>query len=287
MITKNLTILFPNLKENPHLVLEARSAHDTLKPYDTVRVVDSWLSVTPHSLVVPRHLGKEARLWEDPMWDFFGAKFVNVATQRRYINQMLWYVDLKKFTPKSWFFGDWDSAPENGKYVVKGLVDGAYKNWLDLMYAPSLRDAKNIAEKLKQFPEIFDQGLVLREFEDFKKISTGLCGEPIFSEGRVFVLGPWSFFEEKRHVDFEYVLTSQQFSIASLIGRQRVAENSNFFCVDFAINQKNRVRIVDINDGSNVRIPPEKFEQFYSSLANTFFCHTIELGKDKGPAVFL
>jgi hypothetical protein len=196
------------------------------------------------------------------------CRLINSSQQHRWIADFEYYEVLKEYTPKTWFDHNFHKCVFDGPFVVKGKTNSRKNNWRQLMYAPTKRDALEIAALLLQDSLIGEQGIIYRKYEPLVTFEIGVGGLPITNEWRFFFLGNtllsygyyWSTADTiLTNVDPKCVKFAQ--SIANI-----VAEYVNFFVLDVAKNEVDEWILIEVNDGQQSGLSENDPEVLYSAL---------------------
>ena len=77
------------------------------------------------------------------------SRLVNSLDEHRWIVSFDYYRELKDYTPESWLEEDFPSCAHSGPFVVKGRMSSKKRQWNTHMFAPSKREALEVAKRLK------------------------------------------------------------------------------------------------------------------------------------------
>jgi len=198
----------------------------------------------------------------------FGSKLINSYEEHRYIADFDYYWDVEEFTPKTYFqFAD--IPQKGGPFVVKGKTNSKKLDWNTKMFAKTKTDAINIGCDLLQDSMISEQGVIVRDFVEFKKLDEKLNGLPVIEEWRFFFYkntmvrygNYWETFSDKVSTKIPEggLKFSQQ--IADIIS-QRV----NFFVLDIAQKVDGSWMLIEVNDGQMSGLQNISPERFYAKL---------------------
>lgn len=193
------------------------------------------------------------------------SELINSFSAHKYIANMEWVNDLEDLTPKT-RFQPWGLLPE-GSYVVKGLTNSRKFQWKTHMFAETRNDVPNVVRRLLDDTMIREQGLVVRDYEQFEVLGDQINGLPVTNEWRFFCLFGeiiskgfyWSNFE-----------TTPEFEIESenLVREvlSRLPEKVRFVVVDVAKREDGVWRVVELNDGQMSGLSNNDPKVLYSKL---------------------
>ncbi len=178
-----------------------------------------------------------------------GSRLINSFKEHDYIASFDYYEDVKEFTPKTWF-----TLSEVDKkaypFIVKGRTNSRKNEWLKLMYAANYNEAARIYCDLSIDPLIQDQGVIVRQWEEFVTLERGVNGQPFLNEWRFFFLGQkmlaygfyWTQCETQGTMDADGLFFANK--IAKII-----SQKTNFFVLDIAQKSDGSWRLIEVNDG--------------------------------------
>lgn len=191
---------------------------------------------------------------------------VNNFKNHDYIASFDYYEDVKEFTPKTWFAlseVDKKCAP----FIVKGKTNSRKNEWLKLMYADNYNEAARIYCDLSIDPLIQDQGVIVRQWEQFKMLERGVNGQPFLNEWRFFFLG-----EEILAYGFYWTQCSTPgtMSVDGILFAEKIAKiiskKTNFFVLDIAEKLDGSWRLIEVNDGQMSGLSDVDPDVLYSNL---------------------
>lgn len=195
------------------------------------------------------------------------CKLINSYDQHLWIANGAWIHSFHN-TPKTYTDLNFHTAPE-GAYVVKGTTNSRKLQWNKMMFAPSKRQAADVAGDLMADPMISEQGLLYREYVPLKKLGEGLNGLPFVNEWRGFFYKENLIAIGKYWPDVvdhpEYVLTEAMQKFA-----QETAKTAacfvNFFVLDIAETAQGEPILIEINDGQMSGLQDIEPGYFYQNL---------------------
>lgn len=193
--------------------------------------------------------------------NLINSKLINSYEQHLYIANFLYYNDIKKYTPKTWF--NYVDIDENVPMVVKGITNSKKMNWDKYMFANNKKEALDKMFLLQEDTYLNNQDIIFRKFEKLKTYEFGINNIPITNEWRFFFLHDqlidygyyWSISEQTGVIDNQAIL------FAKKIGHI-ISKKVNFYVVDIAQKENGDWIVIEINDGQMSglsTIPPERF----------------------------
>lgn len=180
---------------------------------------------------------------------------VNSYRQHRNIADIFnWYPELEELTASCYTVEDIPHLPE-GEYFVKGETNSKKNDWFRSSYAPNKKELIRIMGNLQNDSLLGGQRLVIRPFQNFRKIGESVTGQPVFHERRAFV------FKGKLLSDAYYWSSQLDFGIPKILVEEkykkilketidRVSDLANFVVIDFAEYPDGSWAVVELNDGS-------------------------------------
>lgn len=238
-------------------------------------VIERRSSIPVNSLIIPRYssLPYYDELNEDVRHQM--SELINSPEQHRYVaNISNWYGDLKELTPKSYFQGQFGNIPE-GSYVIKGDTNSRKHEWNRRMFAKTRADIPAVVSSLLDDTLIKDQGLVVREFEEFQTYMYGINELPITHEYRVFVCDGqiiafgyyWASYPEI-YEDPGFVNMIDGRGI-DLVGEiiETIGNKCRFYVIDIARKDDGSWRLIELNDATMSGLSTIPARSFYANLS--------------------
>lgn len=195
-----------------------------------------------------------------------GASLINDARAHRYVADLAnWYHDFEDLTPKTWFRLEDVPAGAGGSFVLKGATNSRKHLWRTHMFAGDRGEVMPVALRLMDDSMIGNQGIYIRQYENFVRHGEGVQGLPITHEFRWFFLDGepiahgfyWS--EQADHPAVAAVLRNyaKQSFTAELRGMgelvvevgRRLKDRIRFAVADVALREDGAWRLVELNDG--------------------------------------
>lgn len=203
-----------------------------------------------------------------------GGELINMYAQHRYVADLKnWYADFEDLTPKTWFRVEDVPRDEIGPFVLKGATNSRKHLWKTHMFAKDRSDIARVMDRLLDDPLISEQGIYVRQFEEFETYGTGINGLPITDEWRYFILDGkvlargfyWSDqvdpdsigfrrapildgFERQPRDDSTLYYAREAFVRTQIC--PRLKDKIRFAVADVALNKQGRFRLVELNDGT-------------------------------------
>lgn len=207
------------------------------------------------SVVVPRFrmlpFGRELQSDVEAM----GAELVNSYHQHRNVADIFaWCHLLDELTAPVYDADDGYHHLREGAYIVKGETNSLKNDWFGSFYAPSLADLPAVVDRVHNDGFLSSQRTVIRPFQDFRQIGSGVDGRPVFHERRVFVLDGavisegfyWSSHPECSGVEAQ---SSAAYSEVLDEAVSRTAHLARFYVIDMSEHEDGRWSVVELNDG--------------------------------------
>lgn len=193
----------------------------------------------------------------------------NTFNQHRWIADFQYYEAIEKHTFKTYF--DLRDIPEGGSYVVKGKTNSRKAQWNTKMFAPTRRDAIEIATELMQDPLLQQQGIIVREYVPLELIEEGLNGQPFVNEHRFFFANGdlvacgfyWS--QCSRYIDTPPDCIEFAKMIAKILS---IPDVPRFYVIDVAKTAAGEWKVVELNDGQMAGLSTIDHDTFYLNLYN-------------------
>lgn len=197
-----------------------------------------------------------------------GSRLVNSSEQHSWIADFHWYREFKDETPETWTEREFPSSSCQGPFILKGTTNSRKQRWKTHMFAQTRQDAIKIACELAQDPFIGQQGIVYRQYEQFKQLDTDPISHiPIIHEFRCF------FYGETLLVDGFYWTNTEHAPEFPDSGRDYVrglaktaAKFANFFVLDVAQKEDGTWRLIEINDGQQAGLSGCDPDDLYREL---------------------
>lgn len=206
-----------------------------------------------------------------------GSALINTYAQHRWIADIgAWCEEFADDTPRTWLdFQSYAQSGFTGPVVLKGRTNSRKQRWLRDMYAPGPAEARDVWLRLLDDDLIAEQGIVVREFEQFEYDGRDISGSPITNEHRVFVLDGvpviagfyWAEHEDMVSSDFLEATAD-----ANRFVRERIAPKlrARFVVADVARRMDGTWRLVELNDGQMSGLSCIDPVAFYAALAERF-----------------
>jgi len=241
---------------------------------DYILTTEYRTAILPGSLVIGRYsiLPFYAELERELALN--GSQLINSHAQHLYIADITnWYSDVKDYTPDT--YSGWYNLPQ-GSYVLKGKTNSRKHQWNTMMFAETVKDIPQIAQRLYSDTFINQQDIVVRKYIPLKRFDTAINDLPITNEWRAFFYKThllsigfyWSNFQEHQPYDFP---PSEAITLLNEVSKI-VSEHTNFFVLDIAETQSGNWILIEINDGQmsglSCNNPHELYKQLYWILNN-------------------
>lgn len=253
--------------------------------FDVVEQRAQLVSIFTPGLVIPRYsaLPFYQELEEDIR--LLGGELINSYHQHCYVADLAnWYHDFEDLTPKTWFRPSDVPHDQSGSFVLKGATNSRKSLWRTHMLAADRASVMDVYCRLLDDTMLGQQGIYVRQFEEFVSFGEGLNGLPITKEYRFFILdgeivGAGFYWSEH----FEELCDSRPASVLRppiqwvkdhVCSRLKMGADSDgktqwkirFAVVDVAQHVDGRWRIVEFNDGSMSGLSCVDAEQLYSNM---------------------
>lgn len=221
------------------------------------------LVIPRYSLVpFPHELERDLKLQNSFM--------INSLMEHQYIASFDYYHDLKQYTPKTYFQLHEVPKDSNKQFVVKGKTNSRKQQWKSKMFANSFEELVPLYLDLANDPLLFEQGIIIREFEKLDNFGQGINGMDFANEWRFFFYKNtllsygyyWSIGEvipDKASLDPKALDLAHE--IASI-----VSQNTNFFVLDLAKTIDGRWILIEMNDGCMSGLSENDPDELYSNL---------------------
>lgn len=226
-----------------------------------VPVVEHLYDIPAGSTVIPRYRAIPfGNLLQDEV-EHLGSHLINSYREHRNIaDSSAWAYLLDgsdgeaALTPRQYGVHDIPHLPE-GEWFVKGETNSLKLKWLEGSYAPTTADLHRIVSVVQNDTYIGNQDVVIKPFQRYRKLATGLNGQPIFHERRVFVLDSqiaseafyWSSWTDEVG-EVSYDRTAYESALQDAISR--VSHLARFVVIDMAEYADGSWGVVELNDGS-------------------------------------
>lgn len=176
---------------------------------------------------------------------------INTCKQHEYVANFIWYYNVVKYTPKTWFDDDYYKSEYDGPVVVKGKTNSKKMQWNKSMFAQNKKQAVNIAADLVCDSMIGEQQIIYRKYEELESNEKGLYDLPFANEWRFFCLGStiitsgyyWTLAQniplrpDKECCEFAN-------KMAEIISKE-----ISFFTIDVAKTKEGKWILIEVNDG--------------------------------------
>ena len=189
-----------------------------------------------------------------------GAELINSFHQHRNIADSATWSHLldgsdgnDALSPKQYGIDDIRHLPE-GEWFVKGETNSLKNQWLNATFAPSTRDLGRVVSNFMADSYVGSQSVVIKPFQHYRKLATGVNGAPVFHERRAFILDGkvvsdgfyWSNWKEEvgeiEYDKFQYLNTLDE-------AARRVQHLARFLVIDLAEYPDGSWGVVELNDG--------------------------------------
>lgn len=209
----------------------------------------------------------------------FGLEPVNTTQMHDFVADIRnWYPILKKLTPHTWFdLEDWikEGPDRTHSFILKGYTNSRKNLWKTHMFAKSANDVSSVYRELLDDSLIGDQGICIREFENFKRYGESIVGLPITKEFRFFVfMGKivgrgfyWSnhiYDLQELGIAIPSAYEVPEEFLTEIINL--VSPNINFWVMDIAQKEDGTWRLVELNDGSMSGLSCVDAGELYSNI---------------------
>lgn len=195
------------------------------------------------------------------------SKLINSVPEWYYITNFNYYLDVKDFTPKTYFSLEEVPKDENMQFVVKGRTKSKKEEWKSRMFANGYTQAANIACDLMKDHEIFKQGIIVREFVPLKVLEIGLNDMPFSNEWRFF------YYKTTRLSHFFYWVISDKVGTMTKEGldfadkmAKILSENVTAFVIDIAETAKGEWILIEMNDLQSSGVDENHCDEMYGNL---------------------
>jgi hypothetical protein len=192
---------------------------------------------------------------------------INSFSAHQYIAKMEWVHDIEDLTPKT-RFQPWGYHLPEGSYVVKGLTNSRKFQWKTHMFAETKDDVPRVVKRLLDDTMIREQGLVVREFEQFEILGEQINGLPVTNEWRFFCLDGKIIskgFYWSNSVDCCPELETEASDLVMEV-LDRIPNKVRFVVVDVAKRADGVWRVVELNDGQMSGLSDNNPDIIYKEL---------------------
>lgn len=246
---------------------------------DELEAAERYFPVTSQRTTIPQHalvIGRYSVLpfYRELERDVLnlGGRLINSARQHEWIADLRnWTEDLADLTPQTWY--RMSDVPRNaGPFVLKGMTNSRKDRWRTHMYAESWEEMTQVHYRLSDDALISSQGIAIRKYVPLKTYMTGLNGQPITQEFRVFAAYGqhlttayyWSsHIDELKERGIRIVNPPVSF-ITSVI--KRIGDKANFYAVDVAQTEAGGWIVIEVNDGQMSGLSETDPDELYRAL---------------------
>lgn len=208
------------------------------------------------------------------------CELINNISQHNYISKFWYYLDIEKYTFKTWFkLEDIPEEMKQKRLVIKGETNSKKFLWKEKMLAENFKHAVEIAVDLKNDYFFENQDLIFREFVPLQTFEIGLHDLPFCNEWRIFFLNGkyvnhgfyWTIAEHYQDAklmfedDFEKTGLPFAIDVSKLI-------NVPFYAMDIAKTENGKWIVVELNDGQMSGLCDINPIDFYNSLFDILSC---------------
>lgn len=211
--------------------------------------------IKPDCIVIPRYrvipFGRELQQEVTLM----GATLSNTYAQHLNIaNLFAWAPLLAGLTPAAYRIEDYPHLPE-GEYFVKGETNSIKSDWFTSAYAPNKKEILSVMSRLAHNGTTAGQEVVIRPFEQFRKICNGVDGRPVFHERRVFtykgqILSEgfyWSSYADQGEFP---IRDKENYYWVIQEALKRIGHLADFIVIDLAEYDDGHWVVIELNDGN-------------------------------------
>ena len=222
-----------------------------------------------NSLVVGRYSVRPFYEGLDRDLRLIGSRLINTCDEHNWIATFAYYRELREFTPETWDESNIAYCGHPGPFVVKGKLSSKKWKWNSHMFAETKSQALQLAERLKEDGEIYEQGVVFRRYVPLKAFEIGPTGLPFTNEWRFYyhkttlltVGYYWGVGEGFRKA----VLTDECRQLAQHIAGIS-AKFATFFTLDLAETAEGDWILIELNEGQ-MAVPAEHdLDELYGRL---------------------
>lgn len=199
-----------------------------------------------------------------------GKRLINSFFQHRYIADFEYYRDIQEDTFETWDDTNFYQCQYDGPFVVKGKTNSRKNQWAKMMFAPTKRDALNIAGELKCDMLIGQQDIIYRKYVPLVTFGGDLGGLPYTNEWRFFLLGTTILCSGYYWSTAEYIPEKTPKEATELVEKvaPALSRNCNFYVVDVAETANGHWAVVEVNDGQMSGLSECRAEELYANLRN-------------------
>lgn len=202
-----------------------------------------------------------------------GATPIVTPAQQRAVSSIYnWYHEFEDVTPRTYLHARLsDLSEQDGPFIVKGEVNSRKHKWSDLMFAPTVTRAREIAVDLMDDSLFENQRIVVRQYEPLQTFDTGMHGLPITNEWRCWLIGGhlihtsyyWS-----SHPDAEAKAADSQLDAEAFVRElsPRIGRLSPLAVADVARRADGRWRLIELNCGMHSGINSADPAALYTAL---------------------
>ena len=200
---------------------------------------------------------------------YLDSNLINSYEQHSWIANFDYYQELKDYTFRSWREHEFYAAPDNIRYVVKGVTNSRKNQWNKKMLAENKQQALRIASELKGDLLIGSQDIIYREYIPLLTFEVGINDMPFSNEYRFF-------YYKKELVAYGYYWSTLDDLSQPFIDEEafKLAETCssicsnfvNFYAIDIAKTEKGPWVLVEVNDGQMSGLSMIDPDIFYSNL---------------------
>lgn len=256
-----------------HKTISVLTSKDTLKKMgdgeltslETVfgarNVVELIHELPTNSIVIPRFRAIPFGDLLEQEVAYRGCELINTFRQHRSIADSSNWAHLldgsdgkRQLTPTQYGLRDIPYL-EEGEWFVKGETNSLRDQWLDSAYAPTTKDLSRVVNNLMNDSYVGNQRVVIKPFQKYRRLTTGLNSQPIFHERRAFILDGqvltdapyWSSFSEAISDDISFDNEAYLDTLTQAVAR--VEHIARFIVLDMAEFENGEWGVVELNDG--------------------------------------
>lgn len=184
-----------------------------------------------------------------------GSTLINSYRQHRNVADLFtWVGVLGKLTAPAYTIDAIPYLPED-EYFVKGETNSIKNNWFESAYAANKKDLTSVVRNVLNDQYVGHQKIVIRPFQNFRKLGEAVDGRPVFHERRVFVLDGqvlsegfyWSSFSDEYGDTVAIDETKYRETVSAAL--EKVSHIARFLVVDLAEYPDGSWSVIELNDG--------------------------------------
>ncbi len=232
----------------------------------------SRMTLPPHSEVIGRYacLPYYHELEEDVR--YLQSHLIHSTLQHQYIALSDYIMDIQPFTFPTWTrLVDIPPPLRNTPLVVKGKTNSRKLQWNTHMFAPTHDDLLRITGELINDPLIGPQGVIYRQYQALRSYGTGLNGNPLTNEWRIFYYKgqrfAHGFYWDEPPLEFLHTEDDAIQYADSVI--PYISDSELFIAMDVAQKDDGSWIVVELNDGQQSGLQNIDPHVFYAGLRHT------------------